>query len=120
MGLRTGFEIIHATHQTQHYYQLCLDEGQDKSYKPLVVSGTSSIHIGINVATTQEAKPLRQGQNTRILERRSRRCSHLNSSSSVVQIERYWQEWDEINRDIMPDTDDVRVKWYLQSAWVLC
>jgi hypothetical protein len=40
-----GFEIIHATSKTKHYYcRLCLDEKEgDKSYKPLTMNGTSSI-----------------------------------------------------------------------------
>ena len=40
-----GFEIIHMDKKSKHYYcRLCLDEGIDPSYVPLVVAGNSSVH----------------------------------------------------------------------------
>jgi hypothetical protein len=55
-----GFEIVHVENRTRHYYcRLCLDEGKDPSYRPLVLAGNSSALAHFRTQHDQQARSAR-------------------------------------------------------------
>ena len=55
-----------------------------------------------------------------VLEVANRNCSHPpHRLYKTVLCHRSWPEWDESDEDMLP-TEEVGVKWCLQSAWILC
>ena len=62
-----GFEIVHVERRTRHYYCcLCLNEGKDPSYKPLVLAGNSSALAHFRSQHDQQSRSARSTEHAQI------------------------------------------------------